>query len=510
MSNELFLARWRDAVKARSDERASEKLAQSSVTDDAVDDSSRPGAPSTLNPGVHLIRPSASKNPELFAPDTRDYWDSYAGQLVRQYVKLIGEPSSASGVAKEVLDSVLAPDYKGEPGKSLILITLEVDNLFESTVRPWDRKAPPNQAVIGKLLQGVLTARGGVANEDGLRIAPGDEDVVVLCDGGRENLKSVLSVPRLALSEIVSSVPEVWGVVVNVAPLRLAQFTEKKTMPAAHLRELIVGLNEDSARERKQRMRSNQPIQLTHRALLISNKSIDGMIPDKKYTTFSGSTRGNLLTLLHMPSYESMWQLPVDQKVAIYNHKDGSRLVSPGAVDASAEKPAPTGDEVVFFGSLPQAFWVEVLSSYCARGVLDCSAGSGEVCKAALTLRKPCVSFTLSDAHKALLMDHLVGWMLEAMCDRKGTFYNQAYDTWKSKPATKSERSGPRTSLGGGQASGTLLPPKETPTKRGQLDDNTDKKAKNDNKKRKHETKSDKKRKRSSSSSASTSSDSDD
>ena len=187
MSNELFLNRWREAVKARSDERAAEKVKN---TDDDEDDQEEEvgKGPSTMT----LLRPSALKNPALFAQDTKEYWDAFAGQLVRQYLKFVVEPSSASALAKAVTDSVLEGAYKGDQNKSSIAIVLEADNLWESTVRPWDKKPSPNQLTVLKLLQGVLTARNAQANEDGMRVAPQDQDMLILCDGGRDALKSVL------------------------------------------------------------------------------------------------------------------------------------------------------------------------------------------------------------------------------------------------------------------------------------------------------------------------------
>jgi hypothetical protein len=61
---------------------------------------------------------------------------------------------------------------------------LEVDNLWESTCRPWEKRPSVNQATINKLLQGMLAARDGAVNDSGMRIAPCTGDIVVMCDGG--------------------------------------------------------------------------------------------------------------------------------------------------------------------------------------------------------------------------------------------------------------------------------------------------------------------------------------
>jgi hypothetical protein len=136
-----------------------------------------------------------------------------------------------------------------------------------------------------------------------------------------------------------------------------------------------------------------------------------------------------------MPGYDTVWQLSQDQKRAVYDHKDGSRQTSPGMVGGAAvvmPKPA-NRTEPVFYGSLPTHFWQELLHSFNVRAAIDLSAGSGEVCKAALTQRKPVLALTLSEAHSTLLIDHLVGWMLEAMQDKNNTYYNVEYATWLGK-----------------------------------------------------------------------------
>ena len=71
--------------------------------------------------------------------------------------------------------------------------------------------------------------------------------------------------------------------------------------------------------------------------------------------------------------------------------------------------------------------------------MIDLAAGSGEGCKAAVSLRKPCLAFCLSDAHVTLLTDHLIEWMLGLMAATHSSFYNQGYKEWlgKSDPQTK-------------------------------------------------------------------------
>ena len=183
MSNALFQARWSDVLKLRGEELACQLSLmghQPHVEDtDMVE---------TIDVSLR-----GSKGLDRCAPDTTEYWDSFAAQLVRQYVKLCPEPASATGIANEVKNSALNREFVGECNKSTVAIIMDTELLQESSNRPGDRKPPPNQLVISKLLGGVMSARDGATNEEGLRIAPRDNDIFFLCDGGRDSCKSAVS-----------------------------------------------------------------------------------------------------------------------------------------------------------------------------------------------------------------------------------------------------------------------------------------------------------------------------
>ena len=188
-ANALFQPRWADILKTRGDELISLKITDKSIDTSAEVDMDVARADTSALRG--------GKNVERCAPDTVEYWDSFAAQIIRQYVKLAVEPKSATGIANEVKNSALNGEFVGEVNKTTIAIVLDPELLAESAHRPADRRPPPDQQIISKLLQGVLSARGGASNDDGQRHAPRDNDVLFLCDGGRESFKTCLHVPRL-------------------------------------------------------------------------------------------------------------------------------------------------------------------------------------------------------------------------------------------------------------------------------------------------------------------------
>jgi hypothetical protein len=137
----------------------------------------------------------------------------------------------------------------------------------------------------------------------------------------------------------------------------------------------------------------------------------------------------------------------------------------------------------MFYHNLPAILWTNVLQAYGGRGLIDLAAGSGEGCKAAMTLRKPCLAFCLSESHVLNLWDHLVDWMLTSMKTQTNVFFSQPYKAFVEGSS-------------GGHTAPTPTPvPKPTP------------KAKTDPKAKKSKKDKKKKRGRSSSSSESSSSD---
>jgi hypothetical protein len=100
----------------------------------------------------------------------------------------------------------------------------------------------------------------------------------------------------------------------------------------------------------------------------------------------------------------------------------------------------PDDLDTVFYGGLPAILWKNVLQAFAGRGLIDLAAGTGEGCKAAMSLRKPCLGVCLSEAHVRHLFDHLVDWMLSGMEDQKGVFYNQAYKSFKTTKPDAEEK----------------------------------------------------------------------
>ena len=135
---------------------------------------------------------------------------------------------------------------------------------------------------------------------------------------------------------------------------------------------------------------------------VITNATVEKTITDKKYDDYLGSTRNDMLSLVALPPYELGWNLRLNDKIAVYSHAEGSRRVTTAAeaccsgfmvsgcilkyiVLVSQASPADgtkpdTMSEPDFYGGLPVNLWKIVFKTYGAKGVIDLSAGEGEVC----------------------------------------------------------------------------------------------------------------------------------
>jgi len=98
-------------------------------------------------------------------------------------------------------------------------------------------------------------------------------------------------------------------------------------MTNAFDKEILIGLNEDSVRRRKLRMKATSSVKTTSRIQVVSMTNIEKTVPDKKYEDFHGSTGNDMMTLVNLPSLETMWSVPVKVKHEIYVHENSNRRI---------------------------------------------------------------------------------------------------------------------------------------------------------------------------------------
>lgn len=107
-------------------------------------------------------------------------------------------------------------------------------------------------------------------------------------------------------------------------------------MTHAFDKEILIGLNEDSVRKRKFRMKATSIVRTTSRIQVISMTPLEKTVPDKKYEDFHGSTRNDMLTLVNLPMLETMWSVPVKIKHEIYAFGGANRRTTITSANSEA------------------------------------------------------------------------------------------------------------------------------------------------------------------------------
>lgn len=87
--------------------------------------------------------------------------------------------------------------------------------------------------------------------------------------------------------------------------------------------------------------------------------------------------------------------------------------VSPGR-DGTVVR-SDTNVEVVFFHSWPELIYAELVHSFCLKGVVDLTAGSGAAALACIKAKKPYLGCCLSDCHKEHLEQHILKKIFDEM-----------------------------------------------------------------------------------------------
>lgn len=385
-SIKVRLDKIRDTIVQEKNEAAAAE-ASSSVTSTTGD---QPNAEAAEDEVIQLA------NPAKYSEHGTEYWQAFAAQTVKTYVKLIPEPRTVPGVADAISLSEVNK-CKGIEQKSAFLVLLDVDLLCESTTRPSDRRPVLPDGLVQGLLRGSMQGRGA-QNKDGLYYQPISGDVYFLLDGKREHLhKSLLEA---------------------FCPLG-------KKAPECSVRVFNLFLSEQSLRARKAIVRGSDPISQRQCMLSVSpNALVPDTIPEKPHSKYHGTNRGDVIGLINLHSLDGSWQLTFEKKKVLY----GDRLVACDTQDKDPRSQRRDDSlEPVFYNHMPDVFYQNLFLTMSAVGVLDLSAGPGEAAKAALVTKRPYLGLCLTEQHVSLLYRHLVHWALGEMATEGTPLYNAKY-----------------------------------------------------------------------------------
>jgi hypothetical protein len=218
-------------------------------------------------------------------------------------------------------------------------------------------------------------------------------------------------------------------------------------------------MQEESLAKRKEKVRGIASLHQVHMLHMVTKDPIDTPAKQKKH--FAGTTKGDLLGPITMPSWDHSWPLAFLEKRKLYGKMrvavGGSTLtggddddeeqedpdenaldpamVPPTVKDSlggSAEKRKDENMEPVFYNSYPMEYYAELVSMFNMVDVVHLSAADGCCAKACMDARIGYIGLCFTDFHVEALTDHLEMWMLGQFANEKSTFYQPTYSLGQS------------------------------------------------------------------------------
>lgn len=223
------------------------------------------------------------------------------------------------------------------------------------------------------------------------------------------------------------------------------------------------------------------------------------VIPEKNRRCYMGSNLGSVISDVKYEDWQSAWKLSLETKKSMYGPENrkpvGGRsdgqVFGDDLVDEEAEEDDDMGDEdrpkfkvpvvgggrgsgsrssaevePAFWFQMPMMFYTELMASYWAKQVIDCTPGSGNAALASLELQVAYLGISFNEAHRKLLTEHLADEVLQRMRDEQSTLYNPSYSKWyhETEGTTPAPGAPKRPPTGPG---GPLPKPKPVPKKAG-------------------------------------------
>ncbi len=150
------------------------------------------------------------------------------------------------------------------------------------------------------------------------------------------------------------------------------------------------------------------------------------------FQQFRGSSVGNFLGPITLPSFDDVWQVNWACKKDIYS---ASNLIGVGgkltcdAEDAIQEpearlKPRTAATkEPVFYRTYPAVVYDDLFAAFEVSNVIDLTPGDGTLAMACLRRDSMYVGFTFTQAHAEQLRKHIEKSILKAMLDEQDELY---------------------------------------------------------------------------------------
>ena len=276
---ETFQLRMQDCIKQKDVEQAAEKAMTGAGQDEA----------DVSGDEVQKIMKGRGSAASAYAKGSEEHFTATAAELLQIYTSFYPEPQTEAAFVKLVQESPLGPSkVNGGPGKTAILIHVDLQLIGESLRRPSCKVPPLDTCPHQQLITGALKGRGAsaIGRNNNQVDCPVEGDIILVCDSRKDSTQ-------------------------GLAPFRSAKCRGQINGYLEHF-ELSLILNQDSLKAKKKRNRGamNQLIKWH----FLTREPLDKMVPEKKHEKYAGTCRGNALAFVSLSPASQVWHTTVEEK----------------------------------------------------------------------------------------------------------------------------------------------------------------------------------------------------
>lgn len=428
-----FDNRYKDAIKARHE--VADFVAYPSIkkeleaVEGKVREESKPppvaaSAKAEAKPPAKAQPPARTvEEPELqgFAAlqeDDQQHWRQHILNQVRSHVRFVADQKTESDLVQAIRDNPLAT-IRGDP-TGQVLIHYDQKKFGEASTRPDVRGPTLRDAVYGRLVKAVLKARA--TGDAPATLQPGD--IALLLNGGKDGLKSKLLLPWKEGTARDGKKNDEEG----EDGAEEEDEGDDDGRPTLAVDHLMLAYTEESLAARKQKVRGVGTLKQCETAYVLSQKKLQ--LPQRGRKHYAGSSSGDLIHGIVLPSLDGEWHVPWLTKKEAYSKK---HIIAVGGRTESEDIPPKVGDrlknadEPMCFFSQPLELCEEFVHQFYAKLVVDLSPADGKFAYACLRTRTGYVGVTYTEAHAKLLEERLVALLTADMTESGSPLFNSAF-----------------------------------------------------------------------------------
>ena len=402
------------AAPAEESEEAAAPAAESSV----------PAAASAQDSGPESTMGKLSE-------DDQQLWRQQMLKTIRTHVRFLAEPKTQADLEQQLRDCGYAC-LKGDP-TGQVLLHFDLKKFGEPLTRPDLRTPTLREPQYNKLVRAVLNARAG--SDEAATLHHGD--VALLLDGGKSGNKTKLLQPwREGTSKESNKKAEAEAEDDEEAEDEEADDDK----PNFIVDRLMVAYTEESLAARKQRVRGTGTLKQLETCWVVTNKKLN--LPPRPRKHFEGSSTGDLLSGVALPSLAAEWKVPWQLKKDILGKKN---LVAVGGkTKYGSEEPkmsnrSNNGEEPLCYWSMPLNWYEELIHQYYGKLIIDLTPGDGRFAWASLLTRTGYVGICYTQEHVEALEKRIFELLEAEMIDSSSPLFNHAYCVAVGKSAASAE-----------------------------------------------------------------------